>query len=170
MLEFIKQILTGQFEASLAMLGECVRVCPAEHWDGKIASVTFQQVAYHTLFFADLYLTSNEAGFQLREIHYVGGDERNPFPSVGLPREELLEYTSICRQKAIESLAAETSESLRGPSGFSWYPIPRGELHVVNIRHIQHHTGQLSAYLRRVVPTFQDRKVLPWVAAGWREP
>ncbi len=31
-------------------------------------------------------------------------------------------------------------------------------MHLVNIRHIQHHTGQLSAYLRRVDEQFKDRK------------
>lgn len=34
----------------------------------------------------------------------------------------------------------------------------RGELHLYNLRHVQHHTGQLSAYLRRIgqVPRWVD--------------
>ena len=48
------------------------------------------------------------------------------------------------------SLATETEESLAGPSGFHWYKNTRGEMHLINIRHIPHHTGQLSAFLRRV--------------------
>jgi hypothetical protein len=168
MLEFVKQIVTGQFEASLAMLAECVRVCPAVHFEEKIGTITFRQVAYHALFFADLYLSPNEKAFVLRELHAAGGDERRPFPSFGLVREDCLIYAAICRDKAREALLSETQESLEGPSGFSWYKCSRGELHLINIRHLQHHTGQLSAYLRRIDEAFQDRDVMRWVATGWR--
>lgn len=39
--------------------------------------------------------------------------------------------------------------------------------HIYNLRHIQHHTGALSAYLRRVDPRLQDRAALRWVRMGW---
>lgn len=38
MTEYFKQILTSQFEASLAMLNQCIEHCPQQHWEGKIAS------------------------------------------------------------------------------------------------------------------------------------
>lgn len=63
---------------------------------------------------------------------------------------------------------AETPDSLAAPSGFSWRPFSRGELHLYNLRHIQHHTGALSAYLRRVDASLKDRKTLSWVRMGWR--
>jgi uncharacterized damage-inducible protein DinB len=169
MIDYFKQVLTAQFEASLSMLNDCIKSCPEEHWDGRIATVTFKQVAYHTLFYVDLYLTRNEESFQLRDFHTPGGDERNPFPSPGLSRDVTLSYVQICRQKMIDSIASETSESLAGPSGFSWYKVTRGEMHLINIRHIQHHTGQLSAFLRRMDERFQDRESLRWVGSGWRE-
>ena len=168
MLDYVTQIVTGQFEASLAMLAECVRVCPAEHFEEKIATITFRQVAYHALFFADFYLSPSEGTFSLRDIHAAGGDERRPLPSPGLNKEETLAYAAICREKALEMLAHETQESLEGPSGFSGYQCSRGELHLINIRHLQHHTGQLSAYLRRIDEAFQKREMMRWVATGWR--
>jgi uncharacterized damage-inducible protein DinB len=79
-----------------------------------------------------------------------------------------LAYLAFCCQKMLDTIAADTEDSLKGPSGFSWYKVTRGELHLINIRHVQHHTGQLSAYLRRVVPACQDRHALPWVGTGWR--
>jgi DinB family protein len=168
MLDHVKQILTAQYEASLAMLGQCIEACPPEHWEGTIANATFRWVAYHALFFTDLYLSPSEFAFELRDLHQRGGDEREPAATPGLAKDDAITYVSICRQKIYESLAAETEDSLAGPSGFSWYKITRGEMHLVNIRHIQHHTGQLSAYLRRVDEQFKDPKTLRWIRSGWR--
>jgi hypothetical protein len=169
MIEYVRRILAGQFEASLCMLNQCVRACPPDHWEGKIANQTFRVLAYHTLFFTDLYLSPNEQVFTLRDLHLRGGDERlDTGPSPGLPRDETLGYVAICRQKAVETLASETREVLEGVSGFSWIPTSRGELHVYNIRHIQHHAGQLSAFLRRLGDASPDASALRWVRTGWR--
>src|SRR5581483_9403349 len=170
MIEYVRTILTGQFEAALCMLNQCVEACPPEHWEGKIANDSFRQVAYHTLFFTDLYLSPNEDAFVLRDLHQRGGDERNPTTGAGLPKDETLTYITMCRQKMIETLARETREVLEGPSGFSWRQISRGELHIYNLRHVQHHTGQLSASLRKLGDAFKDPKLLPWFGTGWRSP
>jgi hypothetical protein len=165
MIEYVKTILTGQFEAALCMLNDCVRKCPPEHWEGKIANDSFRQIAYHTLFFVDFYLSPGEEAFTLRDVHHRGGDERaSTEPSAGLTREETLAYLALCRQKALAALASETPESLGGASGFSWLPFSRGELHLHNLRHVQHHTGQLSAFLRRIVEDGERW----WVKTGWR--
>jgi hypothetical protein len=145
-----------------------VQACPAEHWEGKIANNTFREVAYHTLFFVDYYLSPSEDAFELRDLHERGGDERSDSVSPGLSKEETLAYLAICRQKVIEALAGETRESLEGPCGFPLRRFSRAELYVYSIRHVAHHTGQLSAYLRRLGEAFKDRKALPWVNTGWR--
>ena len=168
MSEFLKQILAKQYEAALCMLNQCVEACSAEHWEGKIANDTFRQVTYHTLFFTDFYLSPSESAFARRELHVRGGDELGSEASRGLSRDETLSYVAICRQKASEALAAETQASLEGPCGFSWRRFSRAELHIYNIRHIQHHAAQCSAYLRRVDERFKDPKSLPWVGSGWR--
>jgi hypothetical protein len=171
MLEYTRRILIGQFEAALAMLNEVIQACPPQHWEAKVASLTFKQVAYHTLFFVDLYLEPTEERFELRNIHKEGGDERNPYPSPGLDKPQTLKYVRICYEKMLTTLAGETQDSLQGPCGFSWRKdISRGELHIYNTRHVQHHTGQLSACLRRVEPAFRDHRLLRWVGTGWREP
>jgi hypothetical protein len=166
--ELLTRILTGQFEASLCMFNQCVQACRPEHWEGKIANDSFRQVAYHTLFFLDLYLSSDEDAFELRDFHHRGGDEREPVPSVGLTRDETLAYIPLCRQKMLATFASETRETLEGPSGFSYRRISRAELHIYNLRHLQHHTGQLSAYLRRVDEALKMPTALPWVGSGWR--
>lgn len=170
MIEYIKSILTGQFEAALCMLEQCIRACPPEHWEGKIASGTFRWVAYHTLFWVDVYLSpGDEQDFVLREIHQRGGDERNDeIVNPGLSQEECLAYVAICRERMLETLAAETAESLQSPCGFHYRKITRGELYIYSLRHVQHHTGQLSAYLRRVDPALCASDALPWIGSGWR--
>jgi len=166
--DFFQQCVTSQFEAALCMLKEAVEQCPPEHWDGRLAQLTFRQVAYHTLFFVDFYLSPGEQDFALRELHLRGGDEREPGTCPGLSQEETLAYLAICREKLLATLAAETRESLQGPSGFSRRQIPRGELHLYNLRHVQHHTGQLGAHLRRVDERFRNREALCWIGQGWR--
>ncbi len=104
MMQYVKTILTGQFEAALCMLNDCLLRCPPEHWEGKIANDSFRQIAYHTLFFVDLYMSPTEEAFALRD-----------FPQN-------------------------------------------------NLRHVQHHTGQLSAFLRRVAEDGERW----WVGTGWR--
>jgi hypothetical protein len=168
MLDLLKQSLLSQLEAGLAMLNQCIVACPPEHWESKIANDSFRQVAYHTLFFTDLYLSPDEAAFLLRDLHTHGGDERGPTLSPGLPQDQTLAYLPLLRQKALDILTAETADSLRGPSGFSWRKTSRTELHIYNIRHLQHHTGALGAFLRKNVPALQDSQSILWVGSGWR--
>ena len=165
---YLQQILTYQYEAALSMLDECLRRCPPEHWDGQIARYAFWHVAYHTLCFLDLYLTPNEKDFQPRAIHPAGWKEYDDeYPSRRFEKTELLDYVAICRQKVRDALAAETREALEGPAGHSRRNFSRGELHIYNIRHVQHHAGQLSAYLRRIDPALQDLQVMRWAGSGW---
>ena len=168
MSESIQYAILGQFEAALAMLSHCVDACPAEHWEERIANNTFRQVTYHALFFADYYLSPDEDSFQLRALHQHGGDERRLEVSAGLSQTETISYAAECRQKAIDVLASETQETLFGRSGFSARQISRVELHLYNIRHLQHHVGQLSAYLRRTDPSYAESVALRWIGSGWQ--
>ncbi len=163
MIEFVKQGITAQFEATLWMLRDCIEKCPDEHWEGSIAKYAFWNVAYHALCFGDLYLSSHESQWTPRAIHPKGIEElREEYPSRRFERAELLEYTDFCRAKAIDRVGAETAQTFAGASGFYWYKVNRLEMHFINIRHIQHHTGQLSAFLRR--HGYEPR----WLGSGWK--
>src|SRR3954462_10838911 len=99
MIDQFQIILTSQFDAALCMLHQCIDACLPEHWEGKIANDSFRQMAYHTLFCVDLYLSRDAESFELRELHARGGDERLPTISDGLSKEETLQYLTICREK-----------------------------------------------------------------------
>lgn len=74
-------------------------------------------------------------------------------------------YLSFCRGKAVAAMVAETEESLRAPARSFRRNFSRAELHVYNIRHIQHHAAQLIVRLR--LDTTVD---IPWISTGWRDP
>ena len=162
--------LTNQFEAALCMLNQCIAACPPEHWEEKIASGTFRWVAYHTLFYVDLYLSPSEGAFQRREFHRAAATNGASASTTASSRAKHWPTSKSVAKRCSPPLPTETSESLAGPSGFSWYPISRGELHINNIRHIQHHTGALYAYLRRVDESFREPvNPLRWIGSGWHE-
>jgi hypothetical protein len=70
-------------------------------------------------------------------------------------RAELLEYAEFCHGEIDRQTA---SLNLEAPSGFYWLPFNKLELQFYNIRHLAHHTGQLSERLRTHANTG-----LPWV-------
>src|SRR5207253_1975113 len=83
---------------SLCMLGGCVRRCLAEHWEGKVGNGTFRQIAYHTLYFVDLYLSPGPRALEPREFHRRGGSRRlGADPNGGLAQAETLAYLAVCR-------------------------------------------------------------------------
>jgi hypothetical protein len=57
----------------------------------------------------------------------------------------VLEYLEHCRSHIELSVP---SLSLEAQSGFHWLPFNKLELQFYNIRHVQHHTGQLADRLR----------------------
>ena len=163
MIEYVRHILCAQFEASLGMLDDCIQNCPPAHWQQKIANMEFGYVAYHALCYVDLYLSPSLAEFQLREFHNEHDENRfKPKDNYPITPELVSDYLQTCLQKMRETIAAETEASLNLRADFDWLePFTRGELHLYSIRHIQHHTGALSAYLRRL--DFN----LKWGHTGW---
>lgn len=84
------------------------------------------------------------------------------YPSRRFERRELGAYVALCREKVSEALAHETAESLAGPSGFPRLRFSRAELYLYNLRHLNHHLGQLTAHLHRL--GFAPE----WVSSGRR--
>ncbi|HSI36133.1 MAG: DinB family protein [Phycisphaerae bacterium] len=170
MTDYLKQILLNQYEAALCMLHETLAACPASAWDDKIAIRTLGQTAYHTLFFTDYYLSPSEEAFRYRPLHAIGGDElADGLNPPGLPQPEAIDYLRLIRELARENIAAESEQSLQAPAAFARRTFSRGELHIYNIRHVQHHTAQLQAHLRRTIPAMQSDDFLQWRGSGWRE-
>lgn len=168
------QTLLGQYEAALAMLQDAIRSCPAEHWEKKIAKYTARFVAFHALYWADIYLTPQERDFASHEFVVEGRGlpygQRLPDGTIpaGLTQPRAIEYADYCIAKARAVLAAASERDLAGDSGFG-RPFSRAEMHIYNIRHIQHHTGALSAHIRRLTPDFPEED-MDWIDSGTTNP
>jgi uncharacterized damage-inducible protein DinB len=108
-------------------------------------------VADHTLCDVDCCLSRGQSAFLPRpDLHPKGMQEyEEEYPSRRFERAELLRYVENCRAKIRTELTADDEASLAAPSGFPWLPFTRLELHLYNLRHLAHHTGQLQAFLRR---------------------
>jgi hypothetical protein len=173
MLDTLKEILVHQYEASLCTLNIAISRCPDANWHERVANLRFCQAAFHTVFVADAYLqpSDDEEAFRRQpfhlehQSHFRDYEEFKDRAQVNLYEKSfVLSYLAFVRQKAQQTLAAESAERLAGPSGFKWRKCSRGELHVYNIRHIQHHAAQLSLRLRL------DLEVdVPWVGHAWKE-
>ena len=172
MIETIKSLLASQFEASLCTLGHCVARCPDDLWNSPVAKYPFCQVAFHTLFFTDFYLavdpdSQRQQPFHLANATLFGDYEQLEYrePESLYEKSQIELYLDFCRSKAVTTITAESAVDLCAPAKFPRRSFSRAELHVYNIRHIQHHAAQLILRLR--IDSDVD---IPWIGAGWREP
>src|SRR5215467_5325786 len=107
----LRAILKSQYHAALAMLRDTIERCPDDLWVSHTHTNASWQVAYHTLFFAHLYMhESADAAFasggwagHQRDVQHPDGIGGAPIPGNPLPRiprpytrAEALEYWTIC--------------------------------------------------------------------------
>lgn len=171
MTELIKQAFLSQYEAALAMLKIRIEACPDEYWQTKVGDGMIQQDTYHVLFWTNYYLLEDESAYVPNEYNLRGGDEREPVMCQGLTRTDTLAFIEYSHENIIGSLGRETDATLQAPafpSIFRRKPLTRLELHIYNIRHLQHHTAQMSLALRKLSDANGLELKLPWVGAGWR--
>jgi hypothetical protein len=170
MLDTFKTLLQRQFEAAFCTIYICIDRCPDEAWDAPVGNLAFCQVVFHTLFFADFYLCESDEAIRQQRFHRDNAEFFRDYEEFQPRKQQLLydrpgilRYLEHCRRKANDVVAAETEATLQGPSGFARRDCTRAEVHVYNIRHIQHHAAQLSLRLR-----LDFGEDIPWVSHGWR--
>ena len=157
--------ILSQFRASLAMLQRVIEICPEELWLNRSYRSRSWHIAYHSLFYTNLYSYASEAEFTPWPKHQtacrlLGGSEEDLVSAQPYSRAELLCYHQICCA-AVERNVAMLP--FNASSGFDWLPMNRFELHLYSLRHIQHHTGQFAERLRCASDI-----ALPWVRLGER--
>lgn len=151
-------MLWRQFAIAIDALGDAVRDCPDALWEEMLwedepdqwVAAGFSKywyLAYHTLFWLDLYLTGAEEGFappapfDLVEMHAGEALPRT------YSRAELLGYLEHCRRTCHETIDALTSEQANRVCTFPWGELPYGELLLYTMRHVQEHAAHLHMFL-----------------------
>jgi hypothetical protein len=145
-----KKLLWQQFGAAIDMLKNAVIACPDELWSDRSQRPEFWYLAFHTLFFLDLYSSDSDKGFAppapftLDEM-----DERGLLPDRVYEKQELLKYLAYGREKCRTNILSMTEEKAGQRCGFEWLEISVAEMLLYNMRHVQHHAGQLNLILRQ---------------------
>jgi uncharacterized damage-inducible protein DinB len=145
-----KKMVGSQFGATFKMLENALGSCSQELWDDRSRGKPFWYLVYHTLFFIDLYLSESLTGFAppapftLSEI-----EQRNAIPEKAYSKEELSRYLDHGRKKLYETLSNVTEAQALQRCGFRWIDGTVAELFMYNMRHAQHHAGQLNLILRQ---------------------
>ena len=134
------------------MLENAVSACPDELWNDRSRQPEFWYVVYHTLFFLDLSLSPSLDGFAppspftLAEL-----DPSGVMPDRPYTKDELKSYLQHGRKKCKERIEALTEEQGAQRGSFEWVDVSVAELLLYNMRHVQHHTGQLNLILRQTI-------------------
>lgn len=147
-----KKVIRSQYLAALEMLDQAIRQCPQDLWVNTEYQNQFWQVAYHVLFYTHLYLQPSEEDFvpwpehkeNYHSFEALASESPDRGEVVAYTEQEVLEYLDFCRQEVKRQVDAI---NLEAESGFYWLPFNKLELQFYNIRHLQHHTGELCERL-----------------------
>ena len=145
-------VLKSQYHASLSMLRDAIDACPAGLWTDPSYVNPFWHVAYHTLFYTDFYLQASESAFVAWEHHRPKYNRFSSDPEAArsLTPYSIDEIRACCaRCDAMIDAAVDRLDLDAPESGFPWYKMSKLEHQFVNLRHIQHHTGQLAERVRQ---------------------
>ena len=146
----MKRIVWRQFGAAIDMLENAMRDCPDDLWSDRSRQPEFWYLAYHTLFWLDLYLSGPVEGFAppapftLEELDPAGLLPERPYT-----KRELQRYLEHGREKCRSAIDGLTEQREGERFRFGWGEASYSELLLYNMRHVQHHAGQLNLILRQ---------------------
>ncbi len=150
-------VLHRQFSAAIGMFDNAMQSVPDLLWQTPMWSTegrdsVFSQpwyIAYHTLFFTDMYLGTSDVGFMPPPPYNL--DELNPAgvpPAKVLMKQDLAGYSTYIKGKAAIRLLELDLKTAAMVCHFSWgFQISAFDLIIDNIRHIQEHQAQLSMFI-----------------------
>ena len=158
-----RTIVWRQYGAALDMFADAVRLCPDPLWtavlwhhaeDERYGQFWF--IAYHTVFWSDLFLTGSSEGFAPPPPFVRGRLPDQPYT-----KEQVLAYLDACRSRCQATLAALTDARAQQRCVFAWMEPTFLELQLYAMRHVQEHAGQLSLLLGQ-----NDITGMDWVATA----
>lgn len=151
--------LSQQYQATLKMIGEVIVKCNEELWQDYTQEVVINQLVYHVLSSADLFLARvNDEENSFKNKY---GNFNPPFnsPDKVFTKKQLLDYIEEIKAKAISTFDNLTfDEFTSGVIPDFYFSYTRYGILINNLRHLSHHIGALHARL-----TVLGNEPLPWV-------
>jgi hypothetical protein len=158
MIKALKEILWNQLGASIDMLINVIANCPDNY---LVTNKRFYYIAYHSVIFLDYYLTIPPKDFSpILPFTIKEADERpegsidDLIPDKFYSKQELIDYLKSSRLKCENLIDRLTNEEILNArftedfeAGAMDYPIL--EILLYNLRHTQHHVGQLNLMIRQ---------------------
>lgn len=144
-----RMIVWQQYGAAIDMLDDAIRLCPDHLWTAVVWHDTddarygqFWYVAYHTLFWLDMFLTSSIERFV----------PPPPFQREGLPEQpytkaQIQGYLRTCRRTCQSTIETMTDARAQQRCVFEWMEPSFLELQLYSMRHVQEHAAQLNLVL-----------------------
>jgi len=157
----LKTCIWQQFGAAIDMFSDAISLCPDHLWtavlwndpeDARYGQFWF--IAYHTLFWLDLYLTGSSEGFAPPAPFIRGKLPEQPYT-----KDQIRTYLDQCRRTCQATIEALTDEKARRVCTFKWMEPTFLELQLYSMRHVQEHAAQLNLFLGQNGVSGQD-----WVA------
>ena len=157
----LKASVWDQFGAALDTLEDALNLCPDALWtmvlwkdkdDARYGHFWF--IAYHTLFWTDLYISGDDfKGFKPPPPFVRGRLPDNPYT-----KEQIHTYLDQCRRKCREAILGLTDETANRVMRFEWIEASYLEMQLYSMRHIQEHAAQLNLALGQ-----QDIEGQDWI-------
>lgn len=156
-----------QFGAAIDMLDDAIELCPDPLWTTVVwkdpEDVRYGQfwfVAYHTLFWLDLFLTGAMEGFVPPPPF-----QRGVLPAQPYTKDQIRAYLDSCRRKCQSTIEGMTAEKAQQRCVFEWMEPSFFELQLYSLRHVQEHAAQLSLLLGQ-----HEIPGLDWIASARDKP
>ena len=145
-----RDLIWQQFGAAIDMFDRAIIACPEEIWSDRTRQPEVWYLAFHTLFWLDLYLSGPAEGFVPPAPFTL--DELDPaglLPERVYRKDELRAYLEHGRRKCRETIAGLTDERAARRYRFPWGEVSFAELLLYNMRHVQHGAAQINLILRQ---------------------
>ena len=154
-----KMSVWRQFGAAIDMLDNAIQACPVELWQARLFNQPsvepefseFWYIAYHTLFWLDIYLADSIEGFAPPDPFTLSELQGGMLPERVYTKTELRTYLQHGRSKCQSRLEAQADLLVPQQIRPDWREMSVAELLLYNMRHVQEHAAQLSLFLGQQV-------------------
>lgn len=145
----LKTGIWQQYGAALDTLTDAINLCPDHLWSAQLWTDPdadgygqFWFIAYHTLFWTDLYLTGSYETFAPPPPFVRGKLPEQPYT-----KAQVLTYLDFCRSKCQSIIEGLTDEKAYQGCKYEWVEASYVEMQLYAMRHVQEHAAQLNFFL-----------------------